>query len=315
MGTLILRRLVAIVPVMLLVSFAVFMLVALIPGDAATTLAGGANATPERIEEIREEYGFNRPLPVQYWEWLRGALALDFGNSLIDGRPVMESIGARFPLTMTIACVALAIGVLLGSAAGIVSGMRPGSLSDGLAVLGASLGMAVPGFWLAMVLIAVFSIELRWFPPGGFTPLSEDPVEWLRSLVLPAVSLGALAAATQARQLRASLIDVMNSAYVRTAWGKGAAPARAVGKHALKNAAMPAVTILGLQLGSLIGGAVIVEQIFSVPGLGTYLLQSVLAFDLPVIQGIVVFFALIQVILMLLLDISYGLLNPKVRAT
>lgn len=315
MGTLILRRLVAVVPVMLLVSFAVFMLVALIPGDAATTLAGGANATEERIAEIREEYGFNDPLPVQYWEWLRGALVLDFGNSLIDGRPVMESIGARFPITMTIACVALALGVLVGSAAGIVSGMRPGSLSDGLAVLGASLGMAVPGFWLAMVLIALFSIELGWFPPGGFTPLTEDPVEWLRSIVLPAVSLGALAAATQARQLRASLIDVMNSAYVRTAWGKGGAPGRVVGKHALKNAAMPAVTVLGLQLGSLIGGAVIIEQIFSVPGLGTYLLDSVLALDLPVIQGIVVFFALIQVILMLLLDISYGLLNPKVRAS
>ncbi|MER5628409.1 ABC transporter permease [Streptosporangium sp. NPDC002544] len=315
MGTLILRRLVAIGPVMLLVSFAVFMLIALIPGDAATTLAGGANATHERIAEIRAEYGFDKPLPVQYWEWLRGALVLDFGNSLIDGRPVMESIGTRLPVTMTIACTALAIGVLVGSVAGIVSGMRPGSLSDSLAVLGASLGMAVPGFWLAMVLIAVFSIELGWFPPGGFTPLTEDPAGWLRSLVLPALSLGMLAAATQARQLRASLIDVMGSAYVRTAWGKGGAPGRVVGKHALKNAAMPAVTILGLQLGSLIGGAVIIEQIFSVPGLGSYLLQSVLAFDLPVIQGIVVFFALIQVILMLLLDISYGLLNPKVRAS
>lgn len=315
MGSLILRRFAAVVPVMLLVSFAVFMLVSLIPGDAAVRLAGGDNATPERIAEIREQFGFDDPFLVQYWDWLSGALVLDFGTSLVDNRPVIETIGQRFPITLTIAFAALGFGVVVGGLAGIVSGKRPGSVRDRIASLGAGLGLAVPSFWLAMLLIAVFSVELGWFPPGGIPRFGDDPVGWAQSLVLPAVSLGALAAATTARQLRASLVDVMGSAYVRTAWGKGGGAGRAVGKHALKNAAMPAVTILGLQMGTLIGGSVLVEQIFSVPGLGSRLLQAVLDFDLPVIQGVVVFFALIQVLLMLLVDIAYSLLNPKVRVS
>lgn len=315
MLALILRRVAALVPVMLLVSFVVFMLSTLIPGDAATVLAGGENATPERIAEVRAELGLDQPLLVQYWDWLSHALVLDFGDSLVDQRPVIGTIQDRFPVTLTLAFAAIAFGVILGGLAGFVAGKRPGSTRDRFATVGSSIGMAVPNFWLGMLLISAFSLQLGWLPPGGLPLFTEDPAGWAQSLVLPAIALGMLPAAIIMRQLRASLVDVMGSHYVRTAWGKGGGVARVVGKHALKNAAMPTVTVLGLTMGSLIGGSVLVEQIFSIPGLGTRLLQAVLDSDLPMIQGIVVFFALIQVVLMLLVDIVYSFLNPKVRTS
>ncbi|QIX53711.1 ABC transporter permease [Rhodococcus sp. DMU1] len=315
MLALILRRIAALIPVMLLVSFVVFMLSTLIPGDAATVLAGGENATPERIAEVRAELGLDQPLLVQYWDWLRHALVLDFGDSLVDQRPVIGTIQDRFPVTLTLAFAAIAFGVIVGGLAGFVAGKRPGSTRDRVATVGSSIGMAVPNFWLGMLLISAFSLQLGWLPPGGLPLFAEDPAGWSQSLVLPAIALGMLPAAIIMRQLRASLVDVMGSHYVRTAWGKGGGVTRVVGKHALKNAAMPTVTVLGLTMGSLIGGSVLVEQIFSIPGLGTRLLQAVLDSDLPMIQGIVVFFALIQVVLMLLVDIAYSFLNPKVRTS
>jgi peptide/nickel transport system permease protein len=315
MGTLIAKRLAALIPVLLLVSFMVFMFLALVPGDAAVAIVGSDNATPERIAEVRAQLGLDQPLLVQYWDWLRNALTLDFGTSLVDHRPVMETIRDRLPVTLVLAFGALGFSVIVGGVAGFISGKRPGSVRDRFATVGASLGLAVPSFWLAMLLIAVFSLQLGWFPPGGLVKFSEDPLGWVRSLVLPTVSLGVLGAAVTSRQLRASLIDVMGSHYVRTAWGKGGGVGTVVGKHALKNAAMPTVTILGLLLGTLIGGSVLIEQIFSLPGLGTRLLQAVQAHDVPMIQGIVLVFAVAQVLLMLLVDIGYSLLNPKVRAS
>lgn len=315
MATLILRRLLAIIPVMLVVSFLVFMLSTLIPGDAAVVLAGGDNATPQRIAEVRAELGLDDPLIVQYWEWLRHAIVLDFGDSLVDRRPVIGTIQERFPVTLTLAVAAMIFAVIVGGLAGFVAGKRPGSARDRIATVGSSIGMAVPNFWLGMLLISAFALTLGWFPPGGLPPFREDPAGWASSLVLPAIALSLLPAAIVMRQLRASLVDVMSSHYVRTAWGKGAGVTRVVGKHAFKNAAMPTVTVLGLTLGSLIGGSVLVEQIFSIPGLGTRLLQAVLDSDLPMIQGIVILFALIQVLLMLLVDIVYSFLNPKVHAS
>ena len=312
---LILRRLLAIFPVMLLVSFVVFMLSSLIPGDLAYVLAGGDNATPDRIAQVRAELGLDQPLLVQYWDWLRHAVVLDFGDSLVDRRPVMATIRDRFPVTLTLAVAAIVFAVIVGGLTGFIAGKRPGSARDRVATVGSSVGMAVPNFWLGMLLISGFSLTLGWFPPGGLPVFAEDPVGWVSSLVLPSIALGLLPAAIVMRQLRASLVDVMGSHYVRTAWGKGAGVTRVVGKHAFKNAAMPTVTVLGLTLGSLIGGSVLVEQIFSIPGLGTRLLQAVLDSDLPMIQGIVILFALIQVLLMLVVDIVYSFLNPKVRAS
>ncbi len=309
------RRLAAILPVLLFATFGVFLLIELVPGDPSVALAGGENATEERIAEVREELRLDDPLIVRYLAWLGDTVRFDLGDSLVDGRPVLDKILNRLPITISIALSALVVGVIIGVTSGVFAGMRPGQVLDRLTVVGASIGLAVPNFLLAMIFISVFAIEYGWFPALGFTRITDSFYEWLKSVTLPAISLGLLSAATISRQLRASLIDVMSSHYVRTAWAKGSGPYRAVGKHALKNAAMPVVTVLGLQVSVLIGGSVIIEQIFSIPGLGTFLLQAVLARDLPVIQGVVIFFAILQVVLMFLVDMAYGILNPKVRVT
>jgi peptide/nickel transport system permease protein len=312
-GPLIARRLVALVPTLLVVSFVVFSLVTLIPGDASVQLAGGMNATPEKIAEVEEELGLNDPFLVQYWDWLKDAVRLDFGESLVSGQSVSEEIKSLLPVTGSIVLFGVFIGVLIGVPVGLISGMRPGSRTDRGLMFGTTLGIAVPNFWLAMVLITIFAINLGWFPAVGFTRFSDSPTEWLRSVTLPALALAVGVAASMARQVRAAIADTMNSSFIRTSWAKGGTTLNVVGKHAFKNSAIPAVTVLGLQLGALLGGAVLVEQIFSIPGMGTYLLRAVFGLDLPVIQGVAVMFVLIYTILSLLVDISYGLLNPKVR--
>lgn len=312
---LILRRLVAIVPLLLVVSFVVFSLTYLLPGDPATTMAGGVNASPADIERIQEEFGFDDPLVTQYARWLKNAVRLDFGDSLIDQKPVSEEIARRFPVTLSLALSAMAVGLMIGIPLGIMAGMRPGSARDKMSVGVASLGVAIPNFWLAMVLVAVFALELGWFPALGWTNFQDDPREWLNHVVLPAVALGVWAAASLARQLRSGLIDTLDSNYVRTAWAKGGRERRVVGKHALKNAAIPAVTVIALQLSTLLGGAVVVEQLFSIPGLGSYMIAAIRSYDIPVIQGVTVIFVLIYVVMNLLVDISYGYFNPRVRVS
>ena len=313
---LIVRRMAALVPVLLVVSFAVFMLSALVPGDAATTIAGGVDATPERIEEIRDQLNLDDPLLSQYGRWLGDAVRLDFGHSLYGDRTtVAEDIRTRLPVTMGIAAAAIGVAILIGVGIGIFAGLRPGAWADRLSVASTSVALAVPNFFLAMVLITLFAVQRSWFPPLGYTAFGDDPVEWLKSITLPAVSLGLVASATIARQVRAALVDVLGSAYVRTAWAMGLSPARVVVKHALKNAAMPAVTALGLQLSALLGGSVIIEQIFSIPGVGSYMIRALTGQDVPVIQGVVVTFVVIHVVLNLVIDVVYGLLNPKVRVS
>lgn len=316
MAGMIVRRLLATIPILLLVSFGVFMLSSLLPGDPAVTLAGGANATEERIEEVRIELGLDKALVPRYVDWLGDAARLDFGTSIYSDRStVTEEVRSRIPVTFGLSFLALGIGLVIGIPAGILSGMKPGGVVDRTSVTGTSLGIAIPNFFLAMVLVTVFAVQLDWLPALGFTRFTESPTEWLRSLALPAIALGLFAGASVARQLRAALIDVMSSNYVRTAWAMGGSARTVVGKHALKNAAFPAVTVIGLQLGALLGGSVIIESIFSIPGLGSYLLRALVQQDVPVIQGVVVVFVLIQVGLTLLIDITYGLLNPKVRVS
>jgi len=310
----IVRRLLSLIPVLLLVSFGVFMLSTLVPGDAAVTLAGGDNATLERIEEVRTQLGLDDPLLVQYWNWLTDAVRLDFGTSLYGGSlTVWDEISSRLPVTFGLAVLALGIAVVLGVPMGILAAMRPARLFDTLALIGTSITIAVPNFFLAMLLIVVFAVELGWLPALGFTRFTESPTEWLKTMILPAVALALYPAASLTRQVRGALIDVLQSNYVRTAWAAGASPLRVVGKHALKNAAIPAVTVLGLQLTALLGGAVIIEQLFSIPGLGSYLLRALSSSDLPVIQGVTITFVVVAVVLNLIVDISYGFLNPKVR--
>lgn len=315
MGTLILRRLLSLIPVLFVVSIVVYGLMALVPGDPATTLAGGPNATEERIAEVRQELGLDDPFLVQYGRWLGGASHLDFGDSLVYGTSVTDAIQERLPITASIAFGAMVVGLVLGIPTGIIAGMKAGSRTDRGIITGTTLGIAVPNFWLAMMLIFVFAVKLGWFPAIGFTGITDSPWNWFKSLVLPSVSIGVFIAASLARQLRGELSDVMSRSYVRTAWAKGAPTRVVVGKHALKNACIPAVTMIGLQVSGVIGGTVIIERIFSIPGLGSYLLQAVLSTDMPVIMGVTTMFVVVYTIMSLLVDIAYGLLNPKVRVS
>jgi peptide/nickel transport system permease protein len=307
------RRLILLIPTLLIVTFGVFSLVTLVPGDAATTLAGGENATPAKIEEVREELGLNDPLVVQYLAWLSDAVRLDFGNSLTTGDSVTDEIMHRLPVTLSIVGGAIIIGVVIALPMGLIGGSRPGGWVDRTLLFLSSAGLAIPNFVLAILLINVFAINLGWFDAVGFTRLTEDPQEWLKSLTLPAFALGIGVSARLARQIRAGVVDTLGEPYIRTAWAKGCKQRTVIAKHVFKNAALPAVTVAGLLIGGMIGGTVIIEAIFAAPGVGEYLVRAITQNDLPVIQGVAVMFVLSYVLLNLLVDIIYGWLNPKVQ--
>jgi peptide/nickel transport system permease protein len=313
---LVVRRLVLLIPTLLLVTFGVFSLIALVPGDPAVTLAGGANATPERILEVREELRLDDPYLVQYGRWLGNAVQFDFGDSLFQEKRVASEIANRLPVTLSIVAGGVLVGLLIAIPVGLFTGARHGGLADRVLLLLTSAGMSVPNFVLAIVLINYFAVQFGWFDAVGFTRLTEDGslhvFDWLKSLTLPAISLGVGLGSRLARQLRAGVVEVLDEPYVRTAWAKGCSPRRVIGKHVFKNAAMPSVTVAGLVIGGLLGGTAIVEQIFSIPGVGEYLVSAIGLRDLPVIQGGVVVFVLGFVLINLAVDILYGWLNPKV---
>ncbi|MEZ5224927.1 MAG: ABC transporter permease [Ilumatobacteraceae bacterium] len=307
------RRLAMTVPILVLASFLVFGLVLLVPGDPAITLAGD-NATEEQIQVIRDRLGLDDPIHVQYGRWASAAVQGDLGDSLFSGRSVTKSIGERLPVTVSLAAVSVLIALMIAIPAGLLSATRRGTWLDTTATVGAPLGLAMPSFWLGAVLALIFALSLGWLPATGYVPLTENPFEWFRHLVLPGLTLGTSAAAETTRQLRASLGDVLQQDYVRTARAVGLRSRVVVLKHGMKNAAMPVVTVLGFQVAFLLGGSVIVEQLFALPGLGGLAIRAVLDRDLPVIQGVVLFTTALVVSINLLVDLMYGWLNPKVRA-
>ncbi len=315
MGRLVLRRLLALVPVLLIVSFAVFFLLALVPGNPAITLAGGVSATPAQIAHVTAQLHLNDPLLVQYGRWLGNALHGNLGTSISTGQPVTQQIEQRFPVTFGLVVASAIVSLVVGIPVGLVSGIRPQGAVDGGARTFTTLGLAVPSFWLAVILVSIFAVHWHVFPPTGYTSISTSFSGWCRDMTLPAVTLGVLVGATLARQLRASLIDTLDTPYIRTAWAKGGTRRSVLFRHGLKNAAMPVVTVFGIQIGYLLGGAVIIEQIFAIPGLGTYMLAGITEHDLPVVQGVALVFVLFQMAMSLLVDISYGYLNPKVRVS
>lgn len=306
------RRFLAVIPLLFIVTVIVFGLVLLVPGDPAVTLAG-ENATEQRIDEVRSELGLDDSLPVQYGRWLGDAVQGDLGTSLYSSATVTSLISARFFTTVALTAGALVVALAVGLPAGILAASRQGSWIDRLVTLGATAGVALPSYFLAMLLILFLAIRNPWFPATGYVPFGTDPWMWLKSLILPSIALGASGAAVVARQLRSSLIDVFHQDYVRTARAKGMRNPTVVLKHSLKNAAIPVVTVLGLQVSFLLGGTVVIEQIFGIPGLGQLAITAVTEGDLPLIQGIVVVATLVVVFANLLVDLFYGYLNPKVR--
>ena len=301
------------VPLLLLISFGVFSLVLILPGNPAVTLAGGIHSTPSEVARIARQLHLDEPFWKQYLRWLGQLFHGNLGSSLFQHETVASGIALRFPVTLSLAVGGMLLAVAIGVPAGILAGVRQGTASDRLVTVGASLGVAIPDFWLALLLVILFAVDLKVLPALGHVSWSTSPFEWFRHLLLPWLALGLGGAATIARQVRGALIDTLDQDYMRTAVAKGLSPRMVIGKHALKNALSPAVTVVGISFGYLLGGTFIIEQIFSLPGIGQYMLQAISIKDLPVIQGVVLVTAVSFVVINLAVDIVYGYLNPKIR--
>ncbi len=306
------RRLLAIIPLLLILSVATFAVSTIMPGDPSQAAAGD-QATPEQLQQIRDEMHLTDPAPVRYFHWLGGVLHGDFGVSFGSHRSVAAEIGRRFPVTATLALFSLLLALLVGVPIGVAQGIKPGSRLDRGLLIAVSLALSTPGFWLATLLVLVFAVELQWLPAVGYVSFTESPTGWLQHIILPAVTLAVAAGAEMARQLRTGMVDVVQADFVRAARARGLTAARVMGKHALKNAAMPAVTIVGLRVGYLFAGAGIIEQIFQLPGLGNYALSAIQQRDYPALQGVVLAVATIIIVINLIVDLTYAWLNPKVR--
>ena len=300
----IIRRLLYTIPVMLMVSLIVFGILHIAPGDAATMLAGD-DARPEDVAAVREKYVLDQPLHVQYGVWLDNVLHGDLGRSIVTRRPVLSEALARLPSTVELAFAALFLAVVAGMIVGVISATRQYSLLDHATMILALLGISAPVFWLGLVLIFFFAVELRWFPTGGSGTIQQ--------LVLPAVTLGAASTAIIARMTRSSMLEVIRQDYIRTARAKGLWEQTVMLRHALKNALIPVVTVIGLQFGYLLAGAVITETVFSRPGLGRLLVASITSRDFPVVQGTLMLLSVSFVLINLLVDILYGYLDPRIR--
>ncbi|MDR7418439.1 MAG: ABC transporter permease [Armatimonadota bacterium] len=314
MGAYLVRRLILTVPTVLGVLVAVFLLIRLVPGDVVTQLIGlEAQISPRRVEELRRLFGLDRPLAVQFGDYVGRVARGDLGRSLRTGRPVAPELGRRFPVTIQLAVMGLLIAVAIGIPVGILAALARGKVADYAATIFVLLGLSVPSFWLAVLLILLFALRLGWLPPTGYIAPGESLAANLRHMILPALSLGLILAAASARIVRSSLLEVLGRHYIRTARAKGLWERAVVLRHALRNALIPVVTVIGLQFGTLLGGTVIIEQIFSLPGIGRYALEGINLRDYPVVQGAVLAIALAFTLVNLAVDLCYGFLDPRIR--
>ncbi len=300
------------IPVLFIVSIIVFSIIHLIPGDPAEIIAG-SNATEEQVAALRHQFGLDKPIWVQYFIWLGNVATGDLGNSLINGFPVNELIRQRIPATVELALAAAFIGAIIALPLGIFSALRPGSILDFVTTLFSALSFAVPGFWLAILLILYFSLQLKILPPSGRPEFSEQPVEHLRSLIMPALTLGIAMAARLTRYLRSSMLDELGKDYTRTARGKGLRETAVVLSHVLRNSLIPIVTVFGLQIGDLLSGAIIVESIFAWPGVGRLTIQAIGWRDYSILQASVMFIVVAFLVVNLLTDVIYGFIDPRIR--
>ncbi len=304
MTTYVLRRLLSALPVLIGVSVLVFGMLHLAPGDPARLIAGD-EAEAAVLEEWRERLGLNDPLPTQYWRFISGALRGDLGHSLRTNRPVAREIADRIAPTLQLAAAGMSLAILLGLGSGTIAAVFHRRSLDNVVMVGAMLGVSIPGFWFGLLLIFLFAVTLGWFPSSGAATL--------RHLVLPTIALGVRAAAILARMTRSSMLEVIRRDFVRTARAKGLNERTVIYRHVLKNSLIPVVTIIGLQFGALLAGTIIIEQVFTWPGLGTLLLHSLNARDYPLVQGIVLYIALGYLAVNLAVDLLYGYLDPRIR--
>jgi peptide/nickel transport system permease protein len=308
----ILQRLGILIPTVLLASFVVFLLLQLVPGDPAIAIAG-EQATPEQVAAIRNQLGVNDHLVVQYWHWLSGAVHFDFGTSIISHQSVTDAIGQTLPITLEIVVVAMIFAVLLGIPAGVLAALRANGPADTAVTSGTALGIAMPSFWLGLILVSVFALQLGWLPATGFVRLTADPVESIKHAILPGFAVGIAGAAEIARQLRAVMIEALSSDYVRTLRAKGLSSRAIVWRHALKNSAVSLITIIGLQVNRFLGATVVVEAVFGIGGLGTLVVNATQKHDYPTVQGVVLVMVLLVIVVNLVVDICYRLIDPRIR--
>jgi peptide/nickel transport system permease protein len=296
------------------VSVLVFGMIRLVPGTVVEQLLGqAAIASPEVLASFRRFFGLDRPVHVQYLAWLGGILRGDLGTSWLSGRPVLGLFLERVPVSAELAVLSVGWSLCLGIPLGVLSATRPGGVRDGLIRVLATVGLSLPAFWQGTVLILLFSVHLGWMPSLQWVPLLRDPAANLLTMALPALTLGTATAAMVARMARSSMLDVLGREYVRTARAKGLGPARVTYRHALRNALIPVVTVAGVQLGYVVGGLVVVEDVFTLPGVGRLLLDAIFQRDYPVVQGVILLLAAIFMGLNLAVDLLYAVLDPRLR--
>ncbi len=332
MTSYIIKRLIALIPVIIGVALVVFLIIHLIPGDPAQTMLG-ERATVEAIEQLRESMGLNEPLYIQFISFFKGLLSGDLGRSVMSNNPVLNEISVRFPATLELSFCAMIFAVGVGIPAGIFAATHQNSFFDNASMLIALVGVSMPIFWLGLMLIWLFAVILGWLPPSSRLSVGVEldyitnillvdsiiQLNWdafkdvFSHLILPSVALGTIPLAIIARMTRSSMLEVLKQDYIRTAYSKGLQDRIVVYKHALKNAFIPIITVVGLQFGVLLGGAVLTETIFSWPGLGKYLVDAIYARDFPVVQGGILFFAIAFVLVNLLVDISYAAIDPRIE--
>lgn len=307
------RRVAILIPTLLFVSIIIFGLQQLLPGDPAIAMAG-EERDPVAIEEIREKYNLNKPLPVRYWLWISGVLQGDFGESIRIQLPVAQLLVEKLPVTIELAVLAMLIALLIGLPAGMISALYNGRWPDYLANVIGLWGLSTPNFWLGIMMILLFSVHLGWLPASGYVSPGEDLLGNLEAMLMPAFVLGTGIAAVMMRHTRSAMLQVLSSDYIRTARAKGLYERMVIGKHALRNAAVPVITLGALEFGQLLSGAVLTEQIFSIPGFGKLIVDAVFNRDYAVVQGVVLCTATAYILLNLMADIAYFLVNPRLRS-
>ncbi|GAB3704587.1 ABC transporter permease [Amycolatopsis oliviviridis] len=310
----IVRRVAILVASVLVASIVVFLFMAVLPGDPAQ-VALGVNATPELVAKTRAEFGIDRPLVTQYFDWIGGVLHGDFGRSYVTREEIGPALTDRLGVTLWLVGAGMLVALLIAVPAGTFAAVRHRK-ADGTAVSGLSqIGVAIPAFLAGIILVQIFAVQLRWLPSGGWTPPVQDPGEFLRGLVLPALSLGLVQGAVLTRYVRSAVLDTLGQDYLRTARSKGLRPFQALFRHGLRNASVPVVTVLGLQLSTLLIGAVVVERVFVLPGLGSMLLDSVASRDLLSVQGIVLVLVVGVLLVNFVVDVLYTVLDPRLRGS
>ena len=311
----ILRRLLWAIPTLFLMTLILFLLVNWLPGDIVTRQLAGSGLSQEAIDDYKTEIGLNRPVLVQYFEWLGGVIRLDFGESILSKRSVVDELEQRAPATLTLGILGLGLAMVIAIPLGVISAIRPNTVVDYIARFLAIIGLSIPNFVVGVVLILFTSKYLGFFPGVGFVRPWDDPIRSLELMWMPVVVIGLVGSAATARMIRSTLLEVLHSDYIRTAWAKGLKERAVVTRHAIKNSLIPVVTIIGLQARTIIGGLVIIEVLFTIPGMGQLLVQSVTSRDLVPMQSVVLIFAISTILINLLLDISYSWLDPRIRQT